>query len=219
MLGKVGMNESKPAPSFVGPDIGKSSRAPANHVEVAWTELIERISSGDQLSLAKLYDESSSLVFGLAVRILGNAADAEEITLDVYKQIWRAAKDYDPARGSVRAWIVTLARTRAIDRQRQAAARMRLEQPLDDSDHLRATHPGPEERTASNQTGRRLRLALNALSDEQREAIELAFFSGLTHSELSARLGAPLGTVKTRIRNGMLKLRCELGGAELEATG
>jgi RNA polymerase sigma-70 factor, ECF subfamily len=211
------MDESKRAPSFVPPDVQVSICARAATREVAWRELVARVRSGDQDALAALYDESSPLVYGLTLRVLGNKADAEEVTLDVYKQIWRAAKDYDPSRASVQAWIVMLARTRAIDRQRQAATRMRVEQPMEDATRWRATQSGPEEQTAASEAARRLRLALAALAHEQREAIELAFYSGLSHSELSARLGAPLGTVKTRIRQGMLKLRRELGDTKLEA--
>jgi RNA polymerase sigma-70 factor, ECF subfamily len=211
------MDESKPALSLVPSDVHGSLCAQAATREVVWRELIDRVRSGEQSAFAALYDESSPLVYGLTVRILGNKADAEEVTLDVYKQIWRTAKDYDPARASVQAWIVMLARTRAIDRQRQATSRMRVEQPMEDTTRLRTPHPGPEEQTAASEAARRLRVALAALANEQREAIELAFYSGLSHSELSARLGAPLGTVKTRIRQGMLKLRRELGDTELGA--
>jgi RNA polymerase sigma-70 factor (ECF subfamily) len=210
------MDESKLAPSIVSSDVQGTLRARAGR-DVGWSELINRLRSGDQSALATLYDESSPLVYGLIFRILGNTADAEEVTLDVYKQIWKTARDYDPARGSVLAWIVMLARTRAIDRQRHASTRTRVEQPMEDSGRWRATSPGPEEQMAASETQRRLRLALGALADEQREAIELAFFSGLTHSELSAHLGAPLGTVKTRIRQGMLKLRRELDETEFGA--
>lgn len=211
------MNESSSPPSLVPSGVQASLSARAASRELIWKKLIDRIRAGDQTALAELYDESSPLVFGLTFRILGNAADAEEVTLDVYKQIWRTAPDYDAGRGSVSAWVVTLARTRAIDRQRHAATRIRVEQPMENSVGFRAPHPGPEEQSVISQTERRVRHALGVLSEEQREAIELAFFSGLTHSELSNRLGAPLGTVKTRIRQGMLRLRKEFGGQELGA--
>src|SRR5881227_3090241 len=145
------MDESKPASKPVSHDVQGSLCAPASNRELVWKGLIDRVRSGDQEALASLYDESSPLVYGLALRVLGNKADAEEVSLDVYKQIWRAAKDYDPSRASVQAWIVMLARTRSIDRQRQAATRTRLEQPMDDATNWRASQPGPEEQTASNE--------------------------------------------------------------------
>ena len=121
-----------------------------------------------------------------------------------------AAPDFDAARGSAPAWIVMLARTRAIDKLRHAANRLRMEQPRIDLRQWRSPDPGPDEQSAHNESVARLQHALRLLSAEQREAIELAFFSGLTHSELSVHLGAPLGTVKTRIRQAMLKLRRDL---------
>jgi len=182
--------------------------------QAAWGDLIARVRSRDQLALAALYDQSSSIVYSMALRIVGNSQDAEEVTMDVFKQVWRSAPEFDPARGSVLAWIVTLARTRAIDRQRRTVTRTRIEQPLEDRAPLRTSDPGPEEQSVTGQLRNRLRLALEALSEEQRVAIELAFFSGYTHSELSHRLGAPVGTVKTRIRQGLLKLRRALGDTE-----
>ena len=203
------MGESKAGARSVPSDV-QASLCPSTSVDAAWGEWIERIGAGDQHALASLYDASSSLVYGIALRIVGNPADAEEVALDVYQQIWRKACDYNPDRGAPMTWVVMLARTRAIDRQRRSAARTRVEQPIDHMLELRGDQPGPEEQSADAEARRRLRTALNKLGEEQREALQLAFFSGYTHSELSARLGAPLGTVKTRIRLGMLKLRKEL---------
>ncbi len=207
------MGESKRPRDDVPSDV-QAALCPSTSVDVGWSGWIERIGEGDQHALAALYDASSSLVYGLILRIVNNPADAEEVALDVFQQIWRKARDYSPARGSALTWIVMLARTRAIDRVRRMATRTKLEQPIDEGmesrREMRAQHPGPEQQSAEAECRRRLCSALNKLALEQREALQLAFFSGYTHSELSMRLGAPLGTVKTRIRLGMLRLRKEL---------
>lgn len=200
------MNESKAGTALVRTSKGHSAEAHAAR-EADWADLIARIRSGDSRALAALYDQCGSIVYGLALRILGNAPDAEETTMDVFKQVWRSAPDFDPARGSALAWIVAMARTRSLDRKRRAASRARFERPLDPGAAFYASEPGPEQQSAAGELRTRLRTALNTLSEEQRTVIELAFYSGFTHSELSDRLGAPMGTVKTRIRQGMLKLR------------
>ncbi|HUE00182.1 MAG TPA: sigma-70 family RNA polymerase sigma factor [Bryobacteraceae bacterium] len=175
--------------------------------EAAWKEYVGRCVLEDPGALGRLYDESGSLVYSLALRVLGNEADAEEVTLDVYTQVWRRAAGYDPERGSVTAWLLTIARSRSIDKVRSRAGRTSLEQPLEKAGEARTNAAGPEEHTAMGQQRRRVLAALNTLKPEQRRALELAYFSGLSHSELADRLGLPLGTVKTRIRLGMMKLR------------
>ncbi|MGA2738091.1 MAG: sigma-70 family RNA polymerase sigma factor [Bryobacteraceae bacterium] len=156
--------------------------------------------------MASLYDATNRLIYGMALRILGNPADAEEVTLDIYTQVWRDASNFDERRGSVVAWLTTLARSRAIDRLRHAANRSRREETLTRLDGIAgeaAVQPG---------IGREVRAALNMLPAAQREAIELAYWYGYSHAELAARLGQPVGTIKTRIRTGMMKLRSQLGG-------
>jgi len=184
-------------------------------LNVAWKHYIDRCAAGDQSAMAQLYDESSSLVYSVALRMLGDAADAEEVTLDVYTQVWRTAATYDPNRGKATAWLVTLARSRAIDRLRSRGGRDRRELPILQSEEMRSDSASPELMTDTAQRRRHIIAALATLSREQREAIELAFFSGLTHCELAERLGQPLGTVKTRIRLGMMKLREQLEGYAL----
>ncbi len=187
------------------------SAAPGRASNELWERLLSRCAARDQSALAELYDQSASLVYGVALRVLGNAADAEEVSADVYHQVWRTAATYEGARGSVAAWIVTVARNRAIDRLRSRANRVRAEEPIEGRDHLAAVTGDPEQATAASQRRRRVQSAMASLPPEQRQAITLAFFSGLTHSELAARLNLPLGTVKTRIRSGMMKLREGLG--------
>jgi RNA polymerase sigma-70 factor (ECF subfamily) len=176
----------------------------------AWSGYIRLAAQGDDTAFGKLYDESKNLVFGVAMRILADSADAEEVTLDVYTQVWRAAKEYDASRGSPSAWLVLLARSRAIDRVRSKMARARVEESMGDTpERLQPGRTEPEQIWLTEERGM-VRAALGVLTPEQRRLIELAFFGGFTHSELAARLNLPLGTVKTRIRTAMGKLKEEL---------
>jgi RNA polymerase sigma-70 factor (ECF subfamily) len=177
--------------------------ATVSKLENDWNLYVRRIASGDQLALATLYDASNHLVYGLALRVLGNPADAEEVTLDTYSQIWRTAASFDPQRGSVAAWLITMARSRAIDKRRNGTGRR--EWPLAKADGVAGPFVEPDTGNGP------VRAALAALAPEQREAIELAFWFGFSHSELAARLHQPLGTIKTRIRLGIIKLRAQLG--------
>jgi RNA polymerase sigma-70 factor (ECF subfamily) len=171
-------------------------------------QYVQRCALEDTRALGKLYDESSSLVYAVALRVLTNEADAEEVTLDVYTQVWRTASGYDPARGSVTAWLITMARSRSIDKLRSRATRAGLEEPLvAASVEFSSGAADPEKHTLISQQRGRILSALQTLTAEQRQALELAYFSGLSHSELASRLGQPLGTVKTRIRLGMMKMR------------
>jgi RNA polymerase sigma-70 factor, ECF subfamily len=172
-----------------------------------WSRYLERSAGGDQGAFALLYDASRRLVYATALRILGDPADAEEVTLDVYLQVWRNAKDYVDHRGTVVAWLLMLARSRAIDRLRSRASRTRREEPFQEFAQFRSTDPAPDHEIELSQRRRRVVSALDTLPPEQREVIELAFFSGLTHTELAAQLNQPLGTVKTRVRQGMMKIR------------
>lgn len=167
---------------------------------------------GDRDALARLYDQTRSVVYSLALRILGDTADAEEVTMDVYLQAWRCAGQFDPARGSVMAWLVTLTRSRAIDRRRTRTARLRSQPPLPDGPELPSNDPGPEEIAAEEKRRGVVRDAVATLPAAQRQAIELAYFCGMTQAEVAAYLDQPLGTIKTRIRVGMLRLRVQLAG-------
>lgn len=172
-----------------------------------WVALIKRVAEGDQSALAALYDATNRVVFGLVLRILSDRSTAEEVLLDVYTQVWRQAALYDRKRGAPLAWLMTIARSRAIDRFRSGRLDQQSRESLDDLGHLKSNSLSPEENTALSERQRLVRAALNGLSVEQREVIELAYYSGLSHSEIALRLGQPLGTVKTRTRLGMIKLR------------
>ncbi|MFN7927646.1 MAG: sigma-70 family RNA polymerase sigma factor [Blastocatellia bacterium] len=172
-----------------------------------WVARIEQIATGDQTALAQFYDLTNRLAFGLILRILGDRSTAEEVLLDVYTQVWRQAGNYSRERGTPLAWLMTIARTRALDRLRSGRQEMQRKESLDAAADARSLAADPEETTASNEHQRLVRRALAALPAEQRQIIELAYFSGLSHSEIAAHLGQPLGTVKTRTRLGMIKLK------------
>lgn len=176
----------------------------------ALESLILRVAEGDPDAVAALYDSTSRPIYGLILRILRNAETAEEVLLDVYTQVWRQANLYDRSRGSLLAWMTIIARTRAINRLRRGDHERQLSTHIDTANEIEATSVSPEDASLISERGRLVRSALELLSEEQREVIELAYYSGMSHSEIAAELGHPLGTVKTRIRLGMLKLREEL---------
>jgi RNA polymerase sigma-70 factor (ECF subfamily) len=171
--------------------------------------LIKRVAEQDQPAMTRLYDTTNRLVFGLITRIVGDAAAAEEVLIDVYMQAWRQASRYCEERGSPIAWLTTIARSRALDRLRADAQGLRRNQPLDLASEHAATSWADDLALAS-EVRTVVKRALNSLSPEQKEVIELAYYGGLSHSEIALKLGQPLGTVKTRTRLGMTKLRAEL---------
>jgi RNA polymerase sigma-70 factor (ECF subfamily) len=170
--------------------------------------LIERIASGEQEALAQLYDETSPMLNGLLLRILERAEDAEEVLLDVYMKAWKYAGSYSAARGTVHAWLVTMARNAAIDRIRRCKAQQRtLSYDMELTPERVSDEGSPEQQVSMAERRRRVQQVLRELPAEQREALLLAFFGGLTHAELAERLGEPVGTVKSRIRMGLTRLR------------
>ncbi len=170
------------------------------------------LARGDETALASLYDRHATGVYSLALRILQDVGDAEDIVQEVFTQAWRQASRYDARRGAVVAWLLTMARTRAIDRLR--ARRTRTQDVIDD-DVAEVSDPVAlqDAMLLSGEQVSRVRAALSQLPVLQRVALELAYYDGLTHAEIAARLEEPLGTVKTRIRSAMLKLRDALEGA------
>jgi len=168
-------------------------------------ELIRRMTGGDRDAFAEFYDAYAPLAFGLIRRILRDAAEAEEVLQGVFWEIWRAADDYDPARGSPEAWVVMRARSRAIDRARSTRRRGERVSAFAAAEPAHDPAIGADERGA-------IRGALGRLPQNQQQIIELAYFDGLTQAEISERLKQPLGTVKTRMRLAMEKLRSLTGG-------
>lgn len=170
---------------------------------------IHEIAAGSHAALADLYDATNRMVFGMALRVLGDRDLAEDVVVEIYSQVWRRADAYDRRRGAPAAWLLMMARTRAIDVQR-ARGREPATASLEAVSDLETDAAGPEELTAIRERRRWVRGALADLTPEQREVIDLAFYGGLSHSQIAAHLGQPLGTVKTRIRLAMMRLRDRL---------
>jgi RNA polymerase sigma-70 factor (ECF subfamily) len=160
--------------------------------------LLRRTADGDRKALGELFDRFAGFANGLALRILRDRREAEDVVQEVFLQVWRQAERFDAARGTPAAWIGTITRTRALDRLRRRAARR--EEPSEAAPAAASAAPAAEDALA-------VRAALAALPNDQRREIELAYYEGLTQSEIAQRLGEPLGTVKTRIRSGMMRLR------------
>lgn len=171
-------------------------------------DLIRRVASRDGLAFARLFDLHAPVALGLLSRILGVRAEAEEVLQEVFLQVWMQADRYDADRSTARGWILMLARSRALDRlRRRDSSRRREEAAGEEAAGAMAVPPVGTERLESQERSARVNSALGVLSDEQRRCIELAFFEGLTHTQIAERLKAPLGTVKSRILLGMNKLR------------
>ena len=175
-------------------------------------ELIRRSASGDQEAFRDLYDATSPRVFGLALKVVGRRDFAEEAALDAFTQIWREAESYDPDRGNPLGWILSIARSRAIDHLRSRRFQG-LELGLDAVLRAPDQVPDPEELHHGSERDRLVRVTLAALPKEQRTAIEAAYFSGLSYAEVARATDLPVGTVKTRIRKGMTTMRRRLAGA------
>ncbi len=176
--------------------------------------LVSRMASGEEEALGSLYDATRGQVYGLALRILRDPHAAEEAVLDVYAQAWRQASRFEPGKGAVAAWLLTLARTRAIDLLRTRARHRDRERELGEAPSAADASPSPLEASGATERAERVRGARRALPPEQRRAIEAAFFGALSHTEVARSLGEPLGTVKTRIRTGLHALRRALGSEQ-----
>ena len=181
----------------------------AEQAQISDIDLLHAVARRDELALAALYDRYRVILFGLLVRILNSREEAEDVLQEVFLQVWRRAADFDEQRGRPFTWLVTVARSRAIDRLRVLASRQRLadsaaQDATDEVSDAVADTLHAEQREI---VGR----ALAILPEEQRRTLKLAYFEGLTQSEIAAQLGTPLGTVKTRMRAGMMKLRELLG--------
>lgn len=176
-------------------------------------QILTAVAGGSADALERLYDRYASTAYGLARRILAQPDLAEEVVQDVFAQVWREATRYDAARASVAGWIVLLTRTRAIDRLRARRARPDQDRGVEPAGVPALTTPdrSPEQVAISSEDARSVRAALEQLPEEQRSLVDLAYYEGLTHSEIAARTGVPLGTIKTRLRTAMMTLRGALG--------
>jgi RNA polymerase sigma-70 factor, ECF subfamily len=192
--------------------VPEQSRAPAGRHggDQRLGELLRRCSRGEATAFAEVYDTTVRRVFGLVLRVVRDPAQAEEVTQEIYLEVWRTSARFDPARGSAQSWILTMAHHRAVDRVRQAEAATRR-----DASYHHGNQPVAHDSTAEAVTAsleaQRVRRALEALTNVQREAIELAYFGGYTHTEVATMLDLPVGTAKTRIRDGLIRLRDFMG--------
>ena len=172
--------------------------------------LLKACGRGDEAAFAQLYDATSSRVVGLAVRVVRDPAQAEEVAQEAFLDIWKTSGRFDPAKGSPLGWLLTIVHRKAVDRVRSAEASTRRDtsyhsqnQPID--------HDSTAEAATASMEARRVRSALHSLTDVQREALELAYFGGYTHTEVATMLELPVGTAKTRIRDGLIRLRDTMG--------
>jgi len=199
------------SPATLGDVLYAKSKAPV--LETEWATLVQSIAAGDQLALHALYDRAHRIVFTLVLRLTANRETAEELTIDVFHDIWRRAALYDAANGTVLGWIMNQARSRAIDRLRFESRKKRSRDGAVQPPAEAAADP--RDVLELREQGDSLRAALAALTSDERQAIETTFFAGLTHAEAAVHLNQPLGTIKTRIRSGLHKLRQALA-AEAE---
>jgi len=173
-------------------------------------ELLRRVARGDEAAFAALYDATSARVHGLVLRVVRDPAQAEEVTQEAYLQVWRTASRYDENLGSAHSWLLTLAHRRAVDRVRSAESAGR-----NDTAYHGTTQTPPHDTTAeaveTSLEAHRVHTALETLTAVQREALQLAYFGGYTHTEVAAMLDLPIGTAKTRIRDGLIRLRDAMG--------
>jgi RNA polymerase sigma-70 factor, ECF subfamily len=173
--------------------------------------LMQGIAAGDESALAALYDRHAGLIFTMAERILRDRMSAEDLLMDVFWEIWRRGERYDPTRGSPMTYLLTLTRSRAIDRKRstEKLRTIRMQTDLGDAPSPASSpaRDGPEMSAMTAELGQRVRSAMSKLDTAQRQAVELSFFDSLSHAEIAEKLGKPLGTVKTNIRQGLIHLR------------
>jgi RNA polymerase sigma-70 factor (ECF subfamily) len=177
-------------------------------------ELLRRSARGDEEAFAELYDATSARAFGLATRVLRDRAQAEEVTQESYLECWRHSARFDATKGSALSWLLTIVHRRAVDRVRSAEAATRRDAAYGRRD-AGVEHDQTAETATASLEANRVRSALAGLTTKQRQAVELAFLSGYTHTEVAALLDLPVGTAKTRIRDGLIRLRDALGVGEV----
>lgn len=198
---------------LVDPRVSPSESSPPASLASQDARLVARVADGDAAALTTLYDRHGRTAFALARAMVGSASDAEDVVASTFTQLWQTASRFDSARGSVAAWITTMTRSRALDLLRAQRRRTRLHERAATADAEGFALPlggggdTPDVDVERAEVAHAVRASLVALPAAQRQAIELAFFGGLSHSDIAAALDEPLGTVKTRIRSGMLKLR------------
>ena len=172
--------------------------------------LLRLSARGDEAAFARLYDATSPRVYGLALRVVRDPAQAQEVTQEAYLEIWKTASRFDPGRGSAISWLMTITHRKAVDRVRSAESSRNRDTAYEHANQS-VDHDSTADAVESSFEARRVRTALSGLTDVQREAISLAYFGGYTHTEVATMLDLPVGTAKTRIRDGLIRLRDALG--------
>lgn len=193
----------------LGPPEQHASAEPGSLLDL--DALLRAAGQGDQEAFARLYDGTSARVFGLVLRVLRDRAQAEEATQEVYLEVWRSSPRFDAGRGTALSWLMTIAHRKAVDRVRSVQAQRRRDTAYGRREQG-VSHDATAEEAQRHLDAERVRGALDCLSQAQRGALELAYFDGLTHREVADRLGLPLGTAKSRIRDGLRTLRQAMGG-------
>ena len=192
------------------PGILKMNRPGDNQDEID-PAVMRRVAEGDAAAFERVYDAFSGILYSLALRILERPEDTEELLQEVFLKIWRDAEDYDPRRGAPLAWAITITRHKAIDKIRSTTRRLRLYEAAEaEAKNSSVPLAQPASDAASSENAQAVRESLGRLAPEVRESVELAFFGGLSHSQIAARLSLPMTTVKSRIRRAMMQLRQSL---------
>jgi RNA polymerase sigma-70 factor (ECF subfamily) len=194
----------------ISPAVAGGSPAPGEPPAPDLAELLRLSSRGDQAAFARLYDATAPRVLGLAVRVVRDPAQAEEVTQEAYLEVWRTAARFDPGRGSPLGWMLTIVHRKAVDRVRAAEASARRDRAYHDRNQP-VDHDSTAEAAQASLDAHRVRGALAHLTEVQREAVSLAYLGGYTHTEVATMLDLPVGTAKTRIRDGLIRLRDALG--------
>jgi RNA polymerase sigma-70 factor (ECF subfamily) len=175
--------------------------------------LLRAVAAGDKEALRQLYTRHSAVLFALALRVLSDRAEAEDVLQEAFVQIWKTAGSFDEGRGKPLGWLIMLTRSRAIDRLRSRKTRSRVTESMAKDTSQTAGSTTPADEALASEAQRTVRNALKSLPSDQRVPIEMAYFGGLTQFEIAQQLSQPLGTVKTRMRSGMMRLREQLGSA------
>jgi len=204
------VDQLRPVPDGVPSSEGTPSADGHSQAGPDLVDLLKACGRSDETAFARLYDATASRAVGLAVRVVRDPAQAEEVAQEAFLEIWRTAARFDPAKGSPMGWLLTIVHRKAVDRVRSAEASTRRDttyhqqnQPID--------HDSTAEAAQASLEARRVRSALASLTPVQREALELAYFGGYTHTEVATMLDLPVGTAKTRIRDGLIRLRDTMG--------
>lgn len=201
------MSDMTPGPAGIPQGV---PAAPAVSEAERLAELLRRSAKGDQQAFADLYDATSSRMFGLAVRVVRDPAQAEEVAQEAYLEVWRTSSRFDADKGSALSWLMTICHRKAVDRVRSAEAATRRDVTYHQQNHT-IDHDATSDAAQASMEAQRVRNAMKGLTEVQREAIELAYFGGYTHTEVAAMLDLPIGTAKTRIRDGLIRLRDKMG--------